>query len=437
MSPQSNSVQPTLPLQFSGSSSPAKKKGKEDETKSPDAGRPGPSGFDLTNPDTVHRVPVHRIREDQSYNIRQDLGKIDEFASSLLDDNQEIYLEQPMVLRYRGGAEPPHSFVVKHGHRRLAGIRYLVSNHPSFKGKSLKDVSVRAFIIDETRADVASMGRDVVSQYRHNNGKPLSQMELVRAIRELRDGPMKLSDEQIREKLGLSKTAMHDVLLLTRLSNASTQLIQSGRINPSLAGEFARRFPHAKDSEEQLVEADRVAAAEAKHDPFDWAVAKRYGDRAAAKKGINPEKPPYRIKPRHSKGLLAARKATLGTKSGGQKKVMPTKLVTRTIRPAIAKRTEQLRAFLSTAPQNENPLAAVQRQTVLTVLDCLEQKRSVEALLQALGYPADAIAADALASQDEEVVQESVVAATPSTKSRQGKKGGPARKQKAAKRKST
>jgi len=205
-------------------------------------------GIPATGSPAVFMLPLERVLEDRSFNIRIFYGDIDLLAVQLMTEGQH----EPIKVR-----REDHQYFIVDGHRRQrafarsrqlrierSGEKYLV-----FEGDSvLREASGpahRRFNPDLIQCRQVGPGEDeselFASQLIYNSGKPFTVLERMLFLSRLsRHGSY--TKEQLALKTGFSRTHVANAQALHSADPRLLEYVREGRISQKLALRLLRSF---------------------------------------------------------------------------------------------------------------------------------------------------------------------------------------------------
>jgi ParB/RepB/Spo0J family partition protein len=159
----------------------------------------------------------HSIVVRDGFNVRVDLGDIDDLANSIADNGLERALN---VWRDAAG-----NFEVRDGHRRLAAI-----DHAIKAGR----IDAATFQIPVMIADKSQTELEALAQMaRANDGKPLLPYEQAQLFKRMQDAGMSVKD--IAQAVGKGTVYTRDHLSLLNAAPEVVEAVKDGTIGKALA----------------------------------------------------------------------------------------------------------------------------------------------------------------------------------------------------------
>ncbi len=289
-------------------------------------------------------LTLNVIDIEQDFNIREDMGDIEDLADSLLDPKDKTTVKVLELFTVRKIVTPEKTFyILENGHRRYAALRLL-------EKRGVKVPAVQCIVLE----GIAPSAERIYQQLVRNNGKDLTTIEKANAVATLIEEGETV--DEIRKRWGVTAVFMADLRKLYTAPKFVREMIADGRLTSYLAIEFMTRFPEKSILQKILSDANTTAQT------------------AASGKG----EAAFKILPKHSPALIAARppsKGRKGTKGkDDQMELIPTvDGLRKSFQPLSAKGVKM------------SASVSGKLQTVSLVLDALEGKFTIDALCRKLG----------------------------------------------------
>jgi len=177
------------------------------------------------------KVDPRSISIDESFNVREEYGDIDELKLSIIKEG----VKQPLRGRRDG-----NGFILTDGYRRLRAITqalkegYEIPLVPIFP-------EIRGYTDKQRVADIII----------YNSGKPLTAVEEAKVYERLMGFGMKQSD--IAKKFGKTQSHVSNRLKLLQMSEFLRECLNKDLIKASLAIQIVKNYPE-EDKQEKIVE---------------------------------------------------------------------------------------------------------------------------------------------------------------------------------------
>lgn len=173
------------------------------------------------------QIPLEHIRVTPGWNIRSDLTRIDELATSIASEGIKVPLR---VIADTNDADLYH---LREGHRRFAAVEYAVRN----LNAPIK--MVPAFVLPASTPDEQL----IIDGCLANDGEPLDMLDRGKAY--LRLVNYGYSVRSIAEKVGQTSANVSKALVLARAPVILHHFVRANRLSATQAYELASKFQDA------------------------------------------------------------------------------------------------------------------------------------------------------------------------------------------------
>jgi ParB/RepB/Spo0J family partition protein len=190
------------------------------------------------NSSSLLKIDPSNIRIVDGFNVRQDMGDLEELASSLIENGQ---LEPLIVSKVKG----EDTYELIEGHRRMAAINLLRERGEDFP------------YVTATTSQMTAEERIFAMLVTGSTKKNLTDLEQAEAIKRLQNKGYEVAD--IAKKMGCSVAKVNQKLELASAPKALKDMVQQGDIAASTAVNMLR-----SEGEEKVVELVAEAVAEIK-----------------------------------------------------------------------------------------------------------------------------------------------------------------------------
>ncbi len=172
-------------------------------------------------------VDVSCIEIEEGFNIRHDMGDLEELADSIQQNGVRVPL-QGRRKTDENGKNIDNQFILTAGHRRRLASLLVVKR----TGNAIRvpfQLEVRGYK-EESR---------IIDSFTSNEGKPLTPLEQAEGVQRL----IKFgwTPEEIRTKIGKHKTYVSNLMLLSEAPKTVKTMISTNVISGTLAAEVLRQ----------------------------------------------------------------------------------------------------------------------------------------------------------------------------------------------------
>jgi ParB family chromosome partitioning protein len=168
------------------------------------------------------------------FNVRTDLGNIEELANSIL----EMGLQVPLMAKKVRGSD---KYELVDGHRRFTAVKYLLD-----KGHDIPYVDIIPFNGNEEDRVLAMITTGT-------GQKSLTEMEQAEAIKRLINFHYK--PEEIAKKIGKSIPHVYNLIALSKVSKKIKEVIGSGDISGTTVVQIVRQTDDEREQYEMITKA--------------------------------------------------------------------------------------------------------------------------------------------------------------------------------------
>ena len=165
-----------------------------------------------------------RILIEEGYNLREDLGNIDELMNSIIQNG----VQQP--IHVQAGGEPG-VFILRAGHRRITALRKAMALFSTQKAQ-LPDTLNKGFIPARIVKGVENRSDSIIQQFTRNGGKPFTPLEQAKGVAKLID--LGWTDTKIAGKLGYSPMYICDLKLLAGAPSEAQELVRTSKMTATM-----------------------------------------------------------------------------------------------------------------------------------------------------------------------------------------------------------
>lgn len=181
----------------------------------------------FVSPDEIKVIPGFNVRiRDEAFDAR---------VRSLADDMKAhgFKIDRPLTVFVRKAEDGTDEICVTDGHTRLEGVRLANS-----EGAGIETIPV---VILPKGVNMADLTVDLI---RSNSGTQLSTYECAIVVKRLLN--MEFTEEEIEQRLQLTKTTIANYVILAGAPKAVANLVVSGKISATTAIEAIRKHGNAR-----------------------------------------------------------------------------------------------------------------------------------------------------------------------------------------------